>query len=88
VDGKSAEVPRQHLPLQIVETVNAPRADRGLFEGGASASDDGWQNMLIWGDKLHALASLVDRYAGQVDLVYIDPPFDSRQDYKVTDRRW
>ncbi|MGI8875431.1 MAG: hypothetical protein ACR2KP_14150 [Egibacteraceae bacterium] len=29
------------------------------------------------------LASLADELAGQVDLVYIDPPFDSRQDYKV-----
>jgi adenine-specific DNA-methyltransferase len=82
-DGKSAEVPRLHLPLQAIETVNAPRADRGtLFEGGSEASD-GWQNMLIWGDNLHVLASLVDRYEGQVDLIYIDPPFDSRQDYKV-----
>jgi hypothetical protein len=32
-DGKAAEVPRLHLPLQVVETGNAPRADRGtLFE--------------------------------------------------------
>ena len=82
-DGKSAEVPRLHLPLQVVETVNAPRADRGtLFEGGSAAPDE-WHNMLIWGDNLHVLASLADRYAGQVDLIYIDPPFDSRQDYKV-----
>ena len=29
------------------------------------------------------LASLADDLAGQVDLVYIDPPFDSRQDHKV-----
>ena len=83
-DGKSAEVPRLHLPLQVVETVNAPRADRGtLFEGGTETAEDGWQNMLIWGDNLHVLASLADRYSGQVDLIYIDPPFDSRQDYKV-----
>lgn len=82
-DGKSADVPRLHLPLQVVETVNAPRADRGtLFEAGTSSTDD-WRNLLVWGDNLHALASLVDAYAGQVDLVYIDPPFDSRQDYKV-----
>lgn len=92
-DGKSAEIPRLHLPRKVVETVNAPRADREtLFEGGAAAPDDGWQNMLIWGDNLHALASLVDRYAGQVDPAYIDPPFDPPfdrayidplQDYKV-----
>ncbi len=82
-DGKSAEVPRLRLPLQVVETVNSPRADRGsLFESSADAAD-GWRNKLIWGDNLHVLASLADDYAGQVDLVYIDPPFDSRQDYKV-----
>ncbi|WP_322770439.1 site-specific DNA-methyltransferase, partial [Frankia sp. Cr1] len=84
-DGKSAEVPRLRLPLQVVETVNSPRADRGsLFEADPGDSGDGgWRNRLIWGDNLHVLASLADELAGQVDLVYIDPPFDSRQDYKV-----
>lgn len=82
-DGKSAEVPRLHLPLQVVETVNAPRADRGTLFAGAAEQADGWHNKLIWGDNLHVLASLVDELAGQVDLIYIDPPFDSRQDYKV-----
>jgi len=83
-DGKDAEIPRLRLPLQVVETVNSPRADRGtIFEGGGSQDDDGWRNRLVWGDNLHALASLTEELAGQVDLVYIDPPFDSRQDYKV-----
>ncbi|MGF1647298.1 MAG: site-specific DNA-methyltransferase, partial [Kineosporiaceae bacterium] len=83
-DGKSAEVPRLRLPLQTVETVNSPRADRGtLFESREDDHGDGWRNRLIWGDNLHVLASLADELAGQVDLVYIDPPFDSRQDYKV-----
>lgn len=83
-DGKSAEVPRLHLPLQVVESVNSPRADRGtLFEVAQTATTEVWRNRLIWGDNLHVLASLVDELAGQVDLIYIDPPFDSRQDYKV-----
>lgn len=83
-DGKTAEVPRLRLPLQTVETVNSPRADRGtLFESSGDDGGDGWRNRLIWGDNLHVLASLVDELAGHVDLVYIDPPFDSRQDYKV-----
>ncbi len=82
-DGKTAEVPRLRLPIQVVETVNASRADRGtLFDGGMEAPD-GWRNRLIWGDNLHVLSSLADELAGQVDLIYIDPPFDSRQDYKV-----
>ncbi|MGH3697841.1 MAG: DNA methyltransferase [Pseudonocardiaceae bacterium] len=81
-DGKTADVPRLRLPLQVVETVNASRADRGTlsFDGDP---DDGWRNKLIWGDNLHVLASLAEELAGQVDLIYIDPPFDSRQDYKV-----
>jgi len=83
-EGKSAEIPRLRLPLQVVETVNAPRSDRGtLFTGAGYADVDGWRNRLIWGDNLHVLASLADELAGQVDLIYIDPPFDSRQDYKV-----
>lgn len=83
-NGKSAEVPRLRLPLQVVETVGSPRADRGtIFESGGGGDKDGWRNRLIWGDNLHVLASLADELAGQVDLVYIDPPFDSRQDYKV-----
>ncbi|MCA1672460.1 MAG: site-specific DNA-methyltransferase, partial [Actinobacteria bacterium] len=81
-DGKTAEVPRLRLPLQVVETVNASRADRGTLSFDRDP-DDGWRNKLIWGDNLHVLASLADQLAGQVDLIYIDPPFDSRQDYKV-----
>ncbi len=82
-DGKSAEVPRLRLPLQVVETVNSPRANRGTLMEVSGGAGDGWRNRLIWGDNLHALATLADELAGQVDLVYIDPPFDSRQDYKV-----
>jgi hypothetical protein len=29
------------------------------------------------------LASLTEDLTGSVDLIYIDPPFDSRQDYTV-----
>ncbi|WP_328990038.1 site-specific DNA-methyltransferase [Kribbella sp. NBC_01245] len=83
-DDKSADVPRLNLPLQIVETVNSPRADRGtIFESAHTDPSDGWRNRLIWGDNVHVLASLAQELSGKVDLVYIDPPFDSRQDYKV-----
>lgn len=50
-DGKNAEVPRLRLPIQVVETVNAPRADRGtLFDtgvGDGDATGDLWRNKLI-----------------------------------------
>jgi adenine-specific DNA-methyltransferase len=34
-------------------------------------------NLVIHGDNLHALKSLMPRYAGQVDLVFIDPPYNT-----------
>lgn len=39
--------------------------------------DDGWRNMLIYGDNLPVLRVLLDdpRVRGRVVLVYIDPPF-------------
>ena len=39
-------------------------------------------NRLIWGDNLLAMQALLAQgYEGQVDLIYIDPPFDSKSDY-------
>ncbi|MFN7862854.1 MAG: site-specific DNA-methyltransferase, partial [Curvibacter sp.] len=34
-------------------------------------------NLVIHGDNLHALKALLPRYAGQVDLVFIDPPYNT-----------
>ncbi len=38
-------------------------------------------NKLFWGDNLQVLAHLLKEYRGKVDLIYIDPPFDSKADY-------
>lgn len=81
--GRRDDVERLALPMQVVETVGASRADRDNLLGQLSSEDDGWRNQLVWGDNRYVLASLAETFAGQVDLVYIDPPFDSRQDYKV-----
>jgi adenine-specific DNA-methyltransferase len=48
-----------------------PHADRSIGPG----SLDG--NLIIHGDNLHALKALMPRYAGQVDLVFIDPPYNT-----------
>src|SRR6266567_1831293 len=34
-------------------------------------------NLIIHGDNLHALKSLLPRYAGKIDLVFIDPPYNT-----------
>jgi len=43
---------------------------------------DGWRNKIFWGDNLQVMSHLLKNFRGQVDLIYIDPPFDSKADYK------
>ncbi len=46
--------------------------------------DDGWRNMLIWGDSLPVLRTLLEdsKVRGRVRLVYIDPPFGTGSIYR------
>lgn len=47
-----------------------------------SILDKSQWNRLIWGDNLLAMqALLANGYAGKMDLIYIDPPFNSDADY-------
>lgn len=41
-----------------------------------------WRNKIYWGDNLQVMSHLLKQYRGKVKLVYIDPPFDSKADYK------
>ena len=45
---------------------------------------DGWINKIFWGDNLQVMAHLLRDYRGKIKLLYIDPPFDSKADYKKT----
>lgn len=46
--------------------------------------EDGWRNKIYWGDNLQVMSHLLKQFRGKVDLIYIDPPFDSRADYRKT----
>ena len=43
---------------------------------------DDWINKIFWGDNLQVMSHLLREYRGKIDLIYIDPPFDSKMDYK------
>ena len=45
---------------------------------------DGWRNKIYWGDNLQVMSHLLKEFRGKVDLIYIDPPFDSKIEYKKT----
>lgn len=93
-DGTIKETPRVHLPFQIVETVNETRATREAKKDGLQASifdtyegkegdtfEEGWKNKLIWGNNLLVMGSLLEKFAGKIDLIYIDPPFATGADF-------
>ena len=42
----------------------------------------GWINKIFWGDNLQVMSHLLKEYRGKINLIYIDPPFDSKADYK------
>jgi adenine-specific DNA-methyltransferase len=84
-DGRKSAPLRVALPFQTVETVNESTADRqrtrNLF---AEGKETDWRNRLIWGDKKYVLPSLLSEFAGKVNLIYIDPPFDTGADFSFT----
>ncbi len=62
-------------PLSRIEYY--PAQEKEVY-GNKKAKDF---NKLFWGDNLQVLSHLLKHYRGKVDLVYIDPPFDSKADY-------
>lgn len=83
-EGKPTEVERLSLPFQTVETINESRATRERDAGSLlqnEASVPAARNQLIWGDNKLVMSSLLKEFAGQVKLVYIDPPFDTGTDF-------
>jgi site-specific DNA-methyltransferase (adenine-specific)/adenine-specific DNA-methyltransferase len=72
--GKRPFISTQYFPAQLKE-VHGDEVD-------------GWRNKIYWGDNLQVMSHLLKQFRSKIDLVYIDPPFDSGADYrrKVTVR--
>ncbi len=64
---------------------NIPNAFNAALDGGS------WMNRLVYGDNLLTMQALLagdpqtglHSLRGKVDLIYIDPPFDSKADYRT-----
>ncbi len=78
---RSVDAAALAMPLQRIERIDQPRDSAAaagqleLFEQSTPRRDD-FRNRLIWGDNKLVMASLLAEFRGQVDLIYIDPPFD------------
>jgi len=66
--GKRPYRSTQYYPAQLRETYGQEQ--------------NGWINKIFWGDNLQVMSHLLKNYRGKIDLIYIDPPFDSRVEYK------
>lgn len=49
-------------------------------ESGQTEEDNGSENMIIHGDNLEALKSLLPKYEGRIDCIYIDPPYNTGEE--------
>lgn len=66
--GKRPFTSTQYFPAQLKEVYGEEVA--------------GWRNKIFWGDNLQVMSHLLKEFRGKIDLIYIDPPFDSKADYK------
>ncbi len=73
--GKAAIVVPAGASLHTAELVGVERTV------AADSTNHAWYDRLIWGDNLAAMAALLAEYAGQVALIYADPPFGTGTTY-------
>ena len=66
--GKRPYRSTQYYPAQLRESYGEEQND--------------WINKIFWGDNLQVMSHLLKEFRGKIDLIYIDPPFDSKADYK------
>ena len=81
------------LALQTNELVLPSKDVSGLYRGEVPSVDENeeWKNRLIYGDNILVMqgllagdsASGLESMRGKIDLIYIDPPFDSKADYRT-----
>jgi len=61
--------------LTVPSRTLEPDAKKSLSPKGSKPFLD--DNLIIHGDNLHALKALMPRYAGRVNCIYIDPPYNT-----------
>ncbi len=90
--GEKMPIEKPNLPFQVVETVNKPRIKGGYIDSTSLFPEDkypenypkDWKNPLIWGDNKLVMSSLIKQgWAGEINIIYIDPPFFTGADFTV-----
>ena len=74
LDFKGKQIVYAHH-LTVPSRTLEPDAEKSLPAKDQKPSLD--DNLIIHGDNLHALKALLPRYAGRVNCIYIDPPYNT-----------
>lgn len=70
--GKDKVINHHHeVPYHVLER------QYSFDENGQHEEDNGSENMIIHGDNLVALKSLLPKYEGKIKCIYIDPPYNT-----------
>jgi len=89
LDGLSKS---NRITLQTNELVLPTKAKGGFFgQGVKELGKNEWLNRMVYGDNLLTMQALLagdtssglSSMRGKIDLIYIDPPFDSKADYRT-----
>lgn len=90
LDGLSAA---SRITLQTNELIQPrkDRAQREILNDDIEMPVDEWRNRLVYGDNLLVMQALLagdpasglPSMRGKIDLIYIDPPYDSKADYRT-----
>ncbi|MFO0761319.1 MAG: site-specific DNA-methyltransferase [Byssovorax sp.] len=72
--------PGSDRPLPPAEPAALAQVEAHPAEGPSAPA---WQNLLIQADNRRAIAALLPRFAGQVDLIYLDPPFGTGTSFSM-----
>lgn len=90
LDGLSAA---SRITLQTNELIQPrkDRAQREILNDDIEMPVDEWKNRLVYGDNLLVMQALLagdpasglPSMRGKIDLIYIDPPYDSKADYRT-----
>lgn len=90
LDGLSAA---SRITLQTNELIQPrkDRAQREILNDDIEIPVDEWRNRLVYGDNLLVMQALLagdpasglPSMRGKIDLIYIDPPYDSKADYRT-----
>jgi DNA modification methylase len=75
--GKRPFTATRYYPAQLKE-----RHGQAVAYETPDGQTTDWYNRIYWGDNLQVMSHLLKEFRGKINLVYIDPPFDSKADYK------